>query len=415
VKFWSIKAEVTPGQPETLDLMVYGFITSESAWSPSDVAAPEFVRELAAHPQASTINVRINSFGGDAFGGLAIYNALLAHPAKKLVTIEGIAGSAASIIAMAGRVKFARGAMMMIHNPSGGAGGNGSDLRSMADGLDKLADSLATVYQAKTGMSSEKVHELMDAETWLSADEALALGFADEIDETLVVTPTNRAGTVFFNNVGVPADRLPRPLAGGSQMNDKALIAALKALMGLPEGSTNEEILSSYNKVAQGKEPEKKPEPKEEPTPPATPPATSTAPGMQASAELAELCAVLTPEGRASALTAREALVEAIRLRTETVPRSAAPSQVSVALAEGRIAPFEKVALEQMERVAPEGLRAYLATRKPNSSVPLGPSQSRPVVEQAPGVTPEIARLAANAGVDPVVVAERLERLKSAG
>ena len=409
MRLWTIKAQAAaPGQPETLEVMVYGCIVGGQPWDSSEVSASDLVRELSAHPAASTINVRINSFGGDAFGGLAIYNALLAHPAKKLVTVEGIAGSAASIIAMCGRVKMARGALLMIHNPSAGAGGDGNDLRSAASGLDKLRDSLAGVYAAKSGQPVAKILELMDADTWLSADEAKALGLADEIDETTIVTPTNRAGVVFFNAVGVPADRIPRPVnAGGSAMNEKALVGTLKVLLGMDEGATNEEVLAAFSKLMQGKDPDeaKKPEPEKAPEPPAMPPAPP------ASADAERLLRALTPEGQTGLVSVDAAVAEIIRLRTDYVPRAAAPSPVSVALAEGRITPAEAPMLRPWEASDRRGLEAFLASRQPGSAVPTGPAQSRLSAQGPDAVIPErIKQLAKLAGVTPEAIQERMPK-----
>lgn len=407
MRLWTIKAlTVAPGQPEALEVMVYGCIVGGQVWDSSDVSASDLVRELSAHPAAETINVRINSFGGDAFAGLAIYNALLAHPALKAVTVEGIAGSAASIIAMCGRVKMARGALLMIHNPSAGAGGDGDDLRSAASGLDKLRDSLAGVYSAKSGQPVEKILELMDAETWLSADEAKALGLADEIDEAMIVTPTNRAGTVFFNHVGVPEAILRPVAAGGSKMNEKALVGTLKVLLGMDEGATNEEVLAAFSKLMQGKDPDeaKKPEPEEKPEPPAVPPAPP------ASADAERLLRALTPEGQTGLLSVDAAVAEVIRLRTDYVPRSAAPSPVSVALAEGRITPAEAPLLRTWETTDRQGLATFLASRPVNSAVPMGQAQAK--LNQGPdAVIPErIKQLAKLAGVTPEAIQERMPK-----
>lgn len=395
-----VQAPQAAGQPETLELLVYGYIT-DSAWNDSDVDVKAIVRQLSEHPCATSIVVRVNSFGGDAFSGLALYNALKAHPAPKTVIVEGIAASAASIIAMAGRVRMATGAMLMIHGPSSFAGGTASEVASVAEGLEKLRDSLVDVYQAKTNLGREKLVELLGKDTWLTAAEAKELGFADEIDEAMTVTPTARGGLVFLNSVGFPADRMPPHLAaaGGSAMNEKALIAALKALMGLPETATNEEVLSAYNKVATG-QPAKAPE-KEEPEP-----APMPAPGATAAAEqLTAICTVLATDGKA--LSPEAALAEVLRLRTVQ------PPMVDLAVAEGRITPAEAKVLRPLEAVAPEQLRALLAAKPKNSAVPLGPRQASPEKTDSatgPVITAEVKKAAELSGVAPEKIAARLAK-----
>ena len=128
------------------------------------------------------ITLRINSPGGEVFEGLAIYNRLREHPGGVEVKIDGIAASMASVIAMAGApVTMAANALLMVHNPSGLCVGNSADMRELADMLDKVRGSLTGAYERKTGKSAEEICAMMDAETWLNADEALAAGFCDEI------------------------------------------------------------------------------------------------------------------------------------------------------------------------------------------------------------------------------------------
>jgi ATP-dependent protease ClpP protease subunit len=146
------------------------------------ITAGDFTRDLGS-VKAKTINLRINSPGGSVFDGLTIFNRLREHPATVNVTVDGVAASIASVIAMAGdSVTMGRGAQLMIHNPSGLVMGQSQDMREMADLLDKLArDSIADVYRAKAGGTAEKWLDLMATETWLSADEAVAHGLADTV------------------------------------------------------------------------------------------------------------------------------------------------------------------------------------------------------------------------------------------
>ncbi|WP_067518552.1 head maturation protease, ClpP-related [Endozoicomonas ascidiicola] len=133
---------------------------------------------------AADINVRLNSRGGMVFEGIAIYNALRLHKANIHVTIEGLAASIASVIAMAGdTVTIAENAMMMIHNPYGWAQGDAEAMRKTADIMDKIADSIAVSYTARTGKSLEDMKALMESESWFTAKEALDMGLVDQIDE----------------------------------------------------------------------------------------------------------------------------------------------------------------------------------------------------------------------------------------
>lgn len=128
------------------------------------------------------IDVNINSAGGDVFAGLAIYNILANHKAKVHVHINGLAASIASVIAMAGdEISIAENAFVMIHNPWVMAIGESNDLRKTADEMDKVKASLVKTYVARTGKDEADIIDMMDAETWLDADEAIEHGFADRM------------------------------------------------------------------------------------------------------------------------------------------------------------------------------------------------------------------------------------------
>lgn len=130
---------------------------------------------------AENITLRINSDGGEVFESIALYNFLKGRNVH--VIIDGICASGASVVAMAGKtITMLQGAMMMIHNPLTVAVGYSEDLRAEADILDKISDSLAGIYASRTGKDKAEILELMKAETWMSDMEALAEGFADEVD-----------------------------------------------------------------------------------------------------------------------------------------------------------------------------------------------------------------------------------------
>lgn len=148
------------------------------------ISAKGFLAELGALANDAAIDLRLNSPGGSVFDAVAIYNALKRHEGTVTVWIDGIAASAASYIAMAGdEVVMPENAFLMIHDPAGLVMGSASDMRAMAEALDKVKGSLLQGYAAKSGRSPEDIAPLMAAETWLDARDALDLGFADRIAE----------------------------------------------------------------------------------------------------------------------------------------------------------------------------------------------------------------------------------------
>lgn len=193
-KFWSFKNTAGKGQ-----LYLYGPIDSESWWG-DEVTPKQFQADLAALGNITQLDVFINSDGGDVFAGQAIHSMLKRHAANVTVYIDGLAASIASVIAMAGdQIIMPRNAMMMVHNPWSFACGNAQDFRSRADDLDKIRESLIAAYQDKSGMSTEEITALLDAETWLTAEEAVSLGFADEIEQTKQVAASVRNGKLVVN------------------------------------------------------------------------------------------------------------------------------------------------------------------------------------------------------------------------
>ena len=152
------------------------------------VSAKQFATDLKALGAVNQIELRINSYGGDVFDGLAIYRQLVEHPAKVVSHIDGIAASIASVIAMAGdTVEIAEAGFVMIHNASGGCLGCADDMRSMASLLDTITATIADVYSARTGLGSQALLAMMEAETWLTAGDAVTQGFADSVAENLRV------------------------------------------------------------------------------------------------------------------------------------------------------------------------------------------------------------------------------------
>ncbi len=153
------------------------------------VTAKDFYADLRALGDGvETLNVRINSMGGEVFEGLAIYRHLAEHAARKVVHVDGIAASIASIIAMAGNeIRVAEAGRMMIHDAAGMAWGTAEAMRETADRLDSITGSLTDIYVARTGAKREQVREWMQAETWFTASDAVANGFATTVAENIRV------------------------------------------------------------------------------------------------------------------------------------------------------------------------------------------------------------------------------------
>ena len=148
------------------------------------IPAKAFLDELKALGPVAELTVRINSPGGSVFDGVAIYNALKRHDAAITVWIDGIAASIASMIAMAGdEVVMPENAMLVLHDPSGLVVGTASDMRAMAEALDRMKAGMVAAYRDKSGRDDAEIEALMAAETWLSAQEAVELGLADRVEQ----------------------------------------------------------------------------------------------------------------------------------------------------------------------------------------------------------------------------------------
>nr|DAO92611.1 MAG TPA: Putative ATP dependent Clp protease [Caudoviricetes sp.] len=166
---------------KSAELMLYGDI-AESFWG--DTISAKEVTEYLADLDVENIDVYINSNGGVVDTAIAINNALRRHKAKVTVNIDGIAASAATLITCAGdTVRMPKNALFMIHNPSTIAMGDSEEMRKQADVLEKYKNSITETYLQKVNIDKEKLSELMDNESWLSAEEALEYGFIDEIIE----------------------------------------------------------------------------------------------------------------------------------------------------------------------------------------------------------------------------------------
>lgn len=192
MKFWAWKnqAETDENAPAERVLELYGTI-AEQSWFDDDITPAMFRDELFAGD--GPITVWINSPGGDCIAASQIYTMLMDYKGSVTVKIDGIAASAASVIAMAGTtVLMAPTALLMIHNPATIAAGDHNDMQKAIEMLDEVKESIINAYELKTGQSRAKLSHLMEAETWMNAAKAVELGFADGIlEDEKKVAPTN--------------------------------------------------------------------------------------------------------------------------------------------------------------------------------------------------------------------------------
>lgn len=188
-RIWEIKQSATPG---VLELYIYGYVEPDSydRWIDevieSETSANHFRNELAKYPDVSQINIFINSYGGSVFEGTAIYNQLKRHPAQKTVYVDGFACSVAAVIAMAGdKIIMPHNTMMMIHEVWDGCIGNAREMRKKADDLDIVMEANRQAFLQKAGdkLTEENLIEMMAAETWLTAEQCIEYGLADEYAE----------------------------------------------------------------------------------------------------------------------------------------------------------------------------------------------------------------------------------------
>ena len=175
-RFWNWTKNEDTGQRE---LWLEGVIAEESWWG-DEVTPAIFKEEL--HAGGGPILLHISSPGGDCIAASQIYTMLMDYPHDVIVQIDGVAASAASVIAMAGTtVRMSPTALMMLHNPWTTAMGDAGEMQKAIDLLEEVKESIINAYQIKSGLSRAKISHIMDAETWLNAHKAKELGFCDEV------------------------------------------------------------------------------------------------------------------------------------------------------------------------------------------------------------------------------------------
>lgn len=262
--WYTIKA-LAADESGPVEILIYDEISP--MWG---VSAVDFVRDLAAI-DADEITVRINSPGGSVFEGIAILNALRGHPATITTVVDSIAASIASVIAMGGnKVVMNQNSQMMIHNAWNVAVGNADELQKVVDDLRRMSTNIASIYAGRAGGTVEDWQALMDAETWYSAEEAVAAGLADDAitdaakDKTTGLFARASFDLSKFKFAGreaAPAPQiLPRaqtPLPNEAEVNRKEPVMAtlnesLVEKLGLAADADDDAILAAFEaKIAE--------------------------------------------------------------------------------------------------------------------------------------------------------------------
>lgn len=281
-RHWYTINKASPTSDDVTEILIYDEI-GDSWWG--GVSAKEFAKDLKAIDSAA-INVRLNSPGGDVHDGIAILNALRAHSAKITVIVDGLAASAASFIAMGGdEVVMGRNSEMMIHDAWSFCAGNAADMQKKAADLDRASDNIASIYAEKSGGTSEDWREVMRAETWYSAQEAVDAGLADRVDAKAAsgdgdAAQKNAFDLSIFNYAGrraapaptrLPADR-GAAKAGASTLANSTRkeklkmaftddqVAEIRDALELADDATDQEVfdaaLEELTAPAEGPEPE---------------------------------------------------------------------------------------------------------------------------------------------------------------
>lgn len=212
------------------DIFIYGDITSWP-WLPSDVSSYRLASEIAGLDDVDIINVYINSYGGEVAEALAIYAALCRHPAKVITHCDGFAASAASVVFMAGDERYISPlGQLMIHEVWSSASGNAADLRKAADQLEQITESAAKAYADKVKVDADTLGDMLAEETWIDAEDALAMGFATAIEawnekQAPLMAAQERIMAIFRAGLAAKAEETPeKPPAPLPEGDPQALL-----------------------------------------------------------------------------------------------------------------------------------------------------------------------------------------------
>ncbi len=217
-------------------IKIYGEIAD--GWL-SETDSKRFSDELDALGDVDQLDIHINSPGGSVTTGQAIYTNLKNHKAKKVVYIDGMAASMGSVIAMVGdEIIMPENAIMMIHNPWCGCQGDSNEFRKMAETLDILREGLIATYVNKTKLPKGEIIEIIDKETWLSAKDAIKLGFADKVAPSLDAVASIKGKSLNINGLDV-------------DLSNYKNIPDLNGMLGISNNKTKEESMNKNEKVEQ--------------------------------------------------------------------------------------------------------------------------------------------------------------------
>lgn len=190
------------------DATIYVYDVIDSYWG---VSALSVINQIAQAGDAKTLHIRINSPGGDVFESRAIMAAISAFAGKTIAHIDSLCASAATSVALAcGEIEMSDGAFFMIHNAQSVAFGDKTDLRNRADLMEKIEGAIVNDYTSKTGKDAAEIIAMMDAETWLTAAEAVTAGFVDRI-AAIAAKPANTWNVSAYANA--PAVLVAPPVA----------------------------------------------------------------------------------------------------------------------------------------------------------------------------------------------------------
>lgn len=225
-KFWQVKNEVNGNS----EILLYGPIAGESSWWGDEVTPRSFAEDLESLG-GRDVTVRINSGGGDVFAAHAIHNQLVAYKGRVTVVIDGLAASAATIIAVAGdRIIMPANALFMIHNPAIGLSDyyGAAELLKAAEALNTIKGSIVAAYRKRCKASAEELAAMMDAETWMGAAECLEKGFVDEIQGS--VSPVLNGSSLVVNSVDFDLKKFKNQDALKACLNKKLEVKTMNKL-----------------------------------------------------------------------------------------------------------------------------------------------------------------------------------------
>ena len=371
-KWYRIDAKSEDGPVASTDVYIFDEI-GESFWF-GGVSASSFIQQLQSIDTAQ-INLHVNSPGGNFFDGVAIMNSLRNHPSKVVVHVDGLAASAASVVAMAGdEVVMSLGSQMMVHDAGGSAMGNSETMQEMVAVLEKSSDSMAAIYADRAGGSVDDWREAMKAETWYTAQEAVDAGLADRVDKSsqaddiaakfdLTVyahagrsaapkpympphpkTPVTAAEAIHrVHNAAIAAANTPKE--GDMQFSDEQL-ATLRSKLGLADDATLEpsQVLAAIADTT--------PQDKGGSTPPAGTQTPETAPPAKPVAGTMVI--------DASAWDAQQAAIKRLEAKQAKHDRDERDDVIAQAVRDGKFAPARKEHWAKLWDADPEGARQVI-------------------------------------------------------